>query len=445
MEDVLFARGQMAMSLAFHILFAVAGMAMPLLMVLAERRYRRSKDPLDLELAKRWAKGTAILFAVGAVSGTVLSFELGLLFPEFMRFAGPVIGMPFSLEGFAFFFEAIGLGLYLYGRDRLPARLHFASAVLVVISGVMSAVFVVTANAWMNQPTGFTMDAAGKITDVDPFAAMLNPASFTQVTHMVIAAFVAIGFAVAAVHAARLRRHPDSAFDRRAFSIAFPVGAIAAVLQLFSGDMSAKHVAQNQPVKFAAMEGIWETQKCAPLTVGGIPDEADEVNRFAIEIPCLASFLGFGNFDAEVKGLKDVPRELRPPVLVTHLSFQVMVGIGFFLILVGTLGGFLWWRKKALPTGRRFLTLVVLSGPLGLIAVEAGWFVTEVGRQPWIVNGLLKTADAVTPMPGLVVPFIAFTILYVVLGITAAVLLRKHVLIAPTAQTQVAAGSGEVV
>lgn len=437
MDDVVFARGQMAMSLAFHILFACAGMAMPLLMLLADRRYRKTRDPLDLDLAKRWAKGTAILFAVGAVSGTVLSFELGLLFPEFMKFAGPIIGMPFSLEGFAFFFEAIGLGLYLYGRDRLSPRLHFASGLLVLVSGVLSAVFVVTANAWMNQPTGFTLDAAGKVVDVDPFAAMLNPAAFTQVTHMVIAAFVAIGFAVAGVHAWRLRRHPGSAFDRKALGIALPVGAIAAVLQVFSGDLSAKHVARHQPVKFAAMEALWETQRCAPLTLGGIPDEAAEDNHLALEIPCLGSWLGFGDVDAEVLGLKDVPRELRPPVVVTHLAFQVMVGIGFFLLFVGALGGFLRWRTRALPTGRRYLLLVSLAGPLGLVAVEAGWFVTEVGRQPWVIHGLMKTSDAVTPMPGLVVPFIAFTILYVVLGVTAALLLRRHVLLAPTTDGEV--------
>jgi len=432
MDDLMFARGQMAMSLAFHILFACAGIAMPLLMVLAERRHHKTGDPLDLELAKRWAKGTAILFAVGAVSGTVLSFELGLLFPEFMRFAGPVIGMPFSLEGFAFFLEAIGLGLYLYGWKRLSPRVHLASGVLVLSMGVLSGLFVVTANAWMNTPTGFTLDAAGQVIDVDPFAAMLNPAAFTQTLHMTIAAFVAVGFAVAGIHAWRLRKHPGSELDRRALKIALWVGGVAAVLQPLSGDLSAKHLAEHQPIKLAAMEGHFHTERCAPLRIGGIPDEADRVTRWSIDIPCGLSFLAFGDFDAEVKGLLDFPEDEWPPVLVTHLAFQVMVGAGMAMAGTAVLAAFLAWRRRALPTGRRFLMLVVLVSPLGLIAVEAGWVVTEVGRQPWVVRGLLRTADAVTPMPGLWAPFVAFTVLYVVLGVTATMLLKRHVFLAPT-------------
>ena len=432
MDDLVFARGQMAMSLAFHILFACAGIAMPLLMVLAERRHQKSGDPLDLELARRWAKGTAILFAVGAVSGTVLSFELGLLFPEFMRFAGPIIGMPFSLEGFAFFLEAIGLGLYLYGWKRLSPRVHLASGVLVLSMGVLSGLFVVTANAWMNTPTGFTLDAAGRVADVDPLAAMLNPAAFTQCLHMTLSAFVAVGFAVAGIHAWRLRKHPGSQLDRRALGLALGVGGVAAVLQPISGDFSAKHVAEHQPVKLAAMEGHWHTERCAPLRIGGIPDEADHVTRFSIDIPCGLSFLGFGDFDAEVKGLLAFPEDERPPVLVTHLAFQVMVGAGMALAGTAVLAAFLAWRRRALPTGRRFLFLVMLVSPLGLVAVEAGWVVTEVGRQPWVVRGLLRTADAVTPMPGLWVPFAAFTALYVVLGVTATMLLKRHVFLAPT-------------
>lgn len=441
MDDLAFARGQMAMSLAFHILFACAGIAMPLLMVLAERRHHKTGDPLDLELARRWAKGTAILFAVGAVSGTVLSFELGLLFPEFMRFAGPVIGMPFSLEGFAFFLEAIGLGLYLYGWKRLSPRVHLASGVLVLSMGVLSGLFVVTANAWMNTPTGFTLDAAGQVVDVDPFAAMLNPAAFTQTLHMTIAAFVAVGFAVAGIHAWRLRRHPGSELDRRALKIALWVGGVAAVLQPLSGDLSAKHLAEHQPIKLAAMEGHFHTERCAPLRIGGIPDEADRVTRFAIDIPCGLSFLAFGDFDAEVKGLLEFPEDQWPPVLVTHLAFQVMVGAGMALAGTAVLAAFLAWRRRALPTGSRFLMWVVLVSPLGLVAVEAGWVVTEVGRQPWVVRGLLRTADAVTPMPGLWAPFVAFTVLYVVLGVTATMLLRRHVFLAPTTATPERPGS----
>jgi len=444
MEDLVAARGQMAMSLAFHILFACAGIAMPLLMVLAERRYLKTGDPLDLELAKRWSKGVAILFAVGAVSGTVLSFELGLLFPEFMRFAGPIVGMPFSLEGFAFFLEAIGLGLYLYGWRRLSPRAHLASGVLVLVMGILSGLFVVTANAWMNTPTGFTLNAAGKVIDVDPLAAMLNPAAFTQCLHMTLSAFIAVGFAVAGIHALRLRRFPGSELDRRALKLALWVGGVAAVLQPISGDFSAKHVAEHQPVKLAAMEGQWNTERCAPLRIGGIPDETDHVTRFSIDIPCGLSFLGYGDFDAEVKGLLDFPESERPPVLVTHLSFQVMVGIGMTLAVTALLAGFLAWRKKALPTGRRFLLWLGLIGPLGLVAVEAGWMVTEVGRQPWVIKGILRTSDAVTPMPGLWLPFLMFTLLYLVLGVTATVLLKRHVFMAPTGVTHADTSPNEV-
>lgn len=432
MTDLFAARSQMAMSLAFHILFACAGIGMPLLMLLAERRYHKTKDPLDLELAKRWSKGTAILFAVGAVSGTVLSFELGLLWPEFMRFAGPIVGMPFSLEGFAFFLEAIGLGLYLYGWKKLSPRTHMAAGVLVLVSGVLSGLFVVTANAWMNTPTGFTRDAAGKVIDVDPLAAMLNPAALSECLHMTLAAFVAVGFGVAAIHAWRLRSHPGSAFDRKALGIALAVGGVAAILQPLSGDISARHIAEHQPIKLAAAEGHWETEACAPLHIGGIPDETDEVTRLAIEIPCGLSLLAHHDPDAVIMGLKDVPKELRPPVVVTHIAFQIMVMCGGTLAGVALLLGFLRWRKKALPTGRKLMTVVALCGPLGFIAVEAGWTVTEVGRQPWVVHGILKTADAVTPMPGLVVPFVTFTILYVILAITVIVLLRRHVFRAPT-------------
>src|ERR671914_2849555 len=258
MSDLLAARSQMAMSLAFHIIFAVVGIAMPVLMVIAERRWQRTGDPIYLELARRWAKGTAILFAVGAVSGTVLSFELGLLWPNFMEMAGPIIGMPFSLEGFAFFTEAIFLGLYLYGWNRISQRAHLWAGILVAVSGAASGIFVVIANAWMNAPTGFEL-VGGRITNIDPIAGMLNPMAFQQTLHMTLAAYAATGFAVAGIHAFLLLFDRENSFHRRALSIALLVGAPAAVLQPVSGDMSAKAVARVQPAKLAAMEAHFET------------------------------------------------------------------------------------------------------------------------------------------------------------------------------------------
>ena len=430
MSDLLAARSQMAMSLAFHIMFAVVGIGMPLLMVIAEWRWLRTGQAVYLTLTKRWAKGTAIMFAVGAVSGTVLSFELGLLWPQFMAFAGPIVGMPFSMEGFAFFLEAIFLGIYLYGWERVRPWVHWWTGVMVMLCGMLSGIFVVTANAWMNTPTGFTMKG-GKVLSIDPWAAMWNPAAFSQTLHMTLAAFVAVGFAVAAIHAWMLLREPENPFHRHAFAIALVVGSVTAFLQPVSGDISAKHVAKHQPAKLAAMEGQWRTKKGAGLRIGGWPDEKTETTRWAIEIPYLLSFLAFSDFKAEVRGLKSFPKDQRPPVAVVHLAFQVMVGAGLYLMLLGFLAGFLVWRRRSLPLERWYLWMVIVGGPLGLIAIQAGWIVTEVGRQPWVIYGIMRTKDAVTPMPGLVVPFLMFSLLYFVLGIVVIALLKRQVFASP--------------
>jgi cytochrome bd ubiquinol oxidase subunit I len=420
----------MAISLAFHIVFAAVGIAMPVLMVVAEDRWIRRKDEVSRVLARTWAHGTAILFAVGAVSGTVLSFELGLLWPTFMAFAGPIFGMPFSLEGFAFFVEAIFLGIYLYGWDRLPARAHWAAGVLVALSGVLSGVFVVIANGWMNTPTGFRM-VDGRALDVDPWQAMRNPAAASEVLHMTIAAYLSVGFAVAAIHAWRLLAEPDNLFHRRALGIALGMAAVAALLQPLSGDFSARQVAEHQPVKLAAMEGQFRTERGAPLRIGGWPDEDAETTRYALEIPYGLSLLAFHDPQAVVQGLDAVARADRPPVHVIHVGFQVMVGCGSALMAVALLGGLLAWRRRGLPDQRWFLRLLVACGPLGFIALEAGWTVTEVGRQPWIVRGVLRTAEAVTPMPGLVVPLVTFTVVYLFLSFVVVVTLRRQVFTSP--------------
>jgi cytochrome d ubiquinol oxidase subunit I len=429
MEDLLAARAQMALSLAFHIVFAAPGIAMPLMMVLAEGQWLRTGDPVWRTLAQRWAKGTAILFAVGAVSGTVLSFELGLLWPRFMEMAGAIVGMPFSLEGFAFFAEAIFLGIYLYGWTLVPPRAHLVAGILVAVSGAASGIFVVIANAWMNAPTGFTL-VDGRVTDVDPIAAMLNPAAFDQALHMTLAAYAATGFAVAGVHAVLLLRGRDHAFHRRALAIALLVGGSAAVVQPFSGDRLAKMTARTQPVKLAALEGQFVTERGAPLRIGGLPDEDAGVTRYALEVPRLLSVLAHGDPDAEVQGLDAVPRSLWPPVAVVHVAFQVMVACGLVLVAVSGWAAWLAWRGR-LASSRPFLGAVAVASPLGFVAIEAGWTVTEVGRQPWIVQGVMRTADAVTPMPGLVVPFLAFTTLYLFLAAIVAWLLVRQFTASP--------------
>ncbi len=425
MTDLLTARLQMAFFLAFHILFAVAGMAMPLLMIIAEGLWLRGGDRIYLELAKRWAKAVAILFAVGAVTGTVLSFQLGILWPSFMEFAGPVIGMPFSLEGFAFFLEAIFLGIYLYGWERVSPKIHWFAGFVILFSGTASAVIVVTVNAWMNTPVGFEI-TDGRVTHVDPLAAMLSPAAFTQALHMVVAAFQAVGFAVAGIHALMLLKEPGNTLHRKAFAIALSVGAVAALAAPLSGDLSAKHLAKHQPVKFAAMEGQWETQKGAPLRIGGWPDEDAETTRYALEIPYALSFMAHMDPHAEVMGLKAVPREDRPPVAVVHMAFQFMVAVGTFMMGVGILGGWLAWRRRRIPDERWYLRLVVLCAPLGLLAIEAGWTVTEVGRQPWIIQGVMRTSEAVTPNTGLMAPFMAILAVYLFLAFAVFIALRRQ-------------------
>jgi cytochrome d ubiquinol oxidase subunit I len=430
MSDLLAARSQMAVSLAFHIIFAVVGIGMPVLMVIAERRWQKGGDPVYLDLAKRWAKGTAILFAVGAVSGTVLSFELGLLWPKFMLLAGPIIGMPFSLEGFAFFTEAIFLGVYLYGWDRISRRAHLWAGIAVAVSGAASGIFVVIANAWMNSPTGFDL-VGDQIVNVDPIAGMMNPMAFQQTLHMTLASYAATGFAVAGIHAFLLLFDPENAFHRRALSVALMLGAPAAALQPISGDISARSVAAGQPVKLAAMEAHFETAAAVPLTIGGWPDMETGETRYAIKIPYGLSLLAFHDPQAVVKGLKEFPRDEWPNVPIVHTAFQIMVALGTYLALLSLWVGWVALRRKDVAASRPLLRAIAFAAPMGFIAIEAGWTVTEVGRQPWIIHGVLRTADAVTPMPGLVVPFLLFTLLYCFLGVIVAWLLYRQIIRSP--------------
>jgi cytochrome d ubiquinol oxidase subunit I len=427
--DLAAARWLFGTSLAFHIVFAAVGVAMPLLMVMAEWRWRRTGSAVHLELARRWARGTAILFAVGAVSGTVISFELGLLWPRFMALAGPIIGMPFSLEGFAFFAEAIFLGIYLYGWERVSPGMHLASGALVAASGALSAFFVTLANAWMNHPAGF--DPAGGPETVRPLVAMFPPGWSHQVIHVLISCYAATGFAVAGIHAWFLRREPGHPFHRAAFGIALAVGGAAALLQPLSGDLSARQIAVHQPVKLAALEGHFETMRRAPLRIGGWPDAEARVTRWALEIPAGLSLLAFHDPDAEVRGLDAFPRDRWPDPLRVHLAFQVMVALGSAMAALSLAALLLWWRTRALPTHRLFLGAAVAAGPFGFLALEAGWLVTEWGRQPFAVWGVMRTSEAVTPLAHLSVPFWTFAALYVFLAAMVAVLLWRQILHAP--------------
>lgn len=431
MSELILARIQMAMLFAFHILFAVAGMGMPVLMVLAEGAFLRTGKPVYAHLARRWARGTAVLFAVGAVSGTVLSFELGLLWPRFMEFSGGVIGLPFALEGFAFFTEAIFLGIYLYGWEKVSPRLHLSAGVMVALGGVLSGVFVVSANAWMNSPAGFVLEG-GRAAGISPLSAMANPAWKTEAIHMTLAAFAATGFAVAGIHAFRLRQEAGNRFHRAALVIALSVGGVAAILQPLSGDMSARIVARSQPVKLAAMEGQFRTERGAPLRIGGLPDPESETTPYAIEIRRGLSLLAFHDPDAEVLGLSAVPRDERPDPRPVHAAFQVMVACGACMAAVALAGALLGWRRREAFFGRPFLLVVSACGPLGLLAVEAGWVVTEMGRQPWIIYKVMRTSEAVTPVMGLALPFVFFSLIYLALGIFAVRMLQRELSESPS-------------
>ncbi len=436
MTDLLAARSQMGLSLAFHMIFATVGIGMPLLMVVAEGLWLRTGDEMYLTLAKRWAKGTAILFAVGAVTGTVLSFELGLLWPGFMEFAGPIIGMPFSLEGFAFFFEAIFLGIYLYGWKQVGRVAHFLAGVAVAFSAMLSGMFVITVNAWMNTPAGFVLDQAGAVASIDPIAAMMNPSSLGQVTHMICASYLATGLMAACIHAWYLLRERGNLFHRRGMAVGLVIAGVATAIQPLTGHLVAHAVAHNQPVKLAALEAQWETLDGAPFTIGGWPDEEAEETHYGIEIPKLLSLLAFSDPNHRVAGLKEVPPEDRPPVAVTHFAYQLMLAtMGASTATVG-IGALLVLFRRKIPLDTPFLWLVVLTGPAGIIGVQAGWTATEVGRQPWVIQGVMRTADAVTPVTGIQYTFLLFTLLYLVLGVLCWVLLRRQFLHSPQHQVE---------
>ena len=421
MDALVAARWQMAVSLGFHMIFAALGIGMPLLMLLAEWKARRGDRPECLALARTWAKVTALLFAIGAVSGTALSFELGLLWPSFMELAGGVVGSAFALEGFAFFLEAIFLALYLYGWERLSARAHWWCGVPVAFFSMLSGVLVLSANAWMHTPAGFTL-LDGKVVDTDPIAALFNPSFATLALHSTLSVYVATGFGVAAVHAAGILRGRDGPRHREGLRLALLVGGVAALLQPLSGDISARAAAEHQPAKLAAMEAHFVTGP-APLAIGGWPDVEARELRGALEVPGLLSLLLHGSRDATVVGLDAYPRADWPDVPLVRTAFSVMVAIGVLLPLVA-----LWAfaaRRWTRLQGRPLLLAVSACGVLAFVALEAGWIVTEAGRQPWIVQDVMRTADAVTPSHDVGATLAIFSLLYLFLGATLVVLLRR--------------------
>ncbi len=413
----------MGTSLAFHYIFAALGVGLPMLLLVVEGLWLRTKDANYYRLARTWSRAMLLLFAIGAVSGTTLSFELGLLWPQFMKHAGAVIGVPFSAEGFAFFIEAIFVGIYLYGWDRLSPLQHWLCSIPIVVSGALSAAFVTAVNAWMNTPAGFTV-RNGEAVDIHPLQAIFNPAMPYEVTHTTLSAYVFSGFAVATVYAVTLLREPANRYALAALRVAMLVGAVAIPLQLVVGDFTARFDAHAEPIKLAAMEGQFKTEAGAALQIGGIPDAATHQTRYALRIPYVLSILAFENPHAVVRGLDAFPRRDEPVVLPVHLMFDTMVGCGSSLLLIGAAWAF-WTRAGKRAPGAWLTRAIVAAGPLAFVAMEAGWMVTEEGRQPWIATNFLRTSDAVTTAPNLDLAFYGFTLLYLFLATTLAWLLLR--------------------
>jgi cytochrome d ubiquinol oxidase subunit I len=423
-SNLLAARELMAFTLAFHIVLSCLGVALPAIILTANYLGLKREDPDAMLLARRWSKAMGVTFAVGAVTGTVLSFEFGLLWPNFMARFGDAFGIAFAVEGLFFFTEAIFLAIYIYGWKRLGGWAHFWSGMPMVITGIGGAFSVVTANSWMNQPQGFTLDAAGRVVETEPFKVLFNPAWSYEVPHMILAAYMVAGFLVASIYAVGMLRGRRDRLHRLGMLIPLTIALIATPIQLFVGDTAARAVADHQPAKFAGMECIQKTGTHQTEYVGGICTSSGV--KAAIPIPDLDSLLVGFSPDAKVTGLENIPTGERPPAnTLLHLSFDAMVGIGTALLALGAWFAFAWWRRRDIPRTPWFLRAVAVSGAGAILALWFGWIVTEVGRQPWIVQGYMRTSEAVTEAKGIWFAFAAVLLLYAALGTIAVLVLRS--------------------
>ncbi|HWE68709.1 MAG TPA: cytochrome ubiquinol oxidase subunit I [Acidimicrobiales bacterium] len=421
-RQVVPARAQMATTLGFHIILACFGIAFPTIVLVAEYLGLKRSDPVAMTLARRWSQALGVLVAVGAVTGTVLSFEMGLLWPGLMREYGSVIGLPFGVEGIFFFLEAIFTAIYLYGWRRLGGWAHFWSGVPVAVSGIGGAISVMAANSWMNQPGGFTLQS-GHIVAVDPWSVFFNRAAVYEMPHMLLAAYLVAGFGVASVYAVGFLRGRRDRYHRLGFGIPFTVAAVLTPVQIFVGDTAARAIATSQPVKFAAMEYVARTARGVPEYLGGIYQNGHVY--FGIRLPDLDSLLVGFSPHAKVIGWDSVAPLDRPPaVSLIHLAFDVMVGLAFLFLAAGAWALLCWWRRRTLPPPRGFWWLGAALGPAAVVAMECGWIVTEVGRQPWVVYRLLTTSQAATTNTGIVTTLTAVIVLYAVLGVATVVILR---------------------
>ena len=427
-DPVPWARAQMAFTLMVHIILVPLGVSWGFMTLVANYRAVRHGDRDALVIAQRWSKYMAVTFAVGAVTGTVLSFEFGLLWPRFMGQWGEAFGVPFAFEGIFFFTEAVFISIYIFGWRRLRPWVHFWTGVPIVLAGIFGSMSVVAANAWMNSPSGFTLDAAGNVTAVDPIGVIFNDSMPLQAAHMLVAAYLVGGFLVASVYAAGMLRGRTDRYHRLAFTIAFTVAAIATPVQMGIGDSLARWVYQNQPVKFAAIELVPQTSSDVPETLLGRLNEDGTVSG-GIPIPGLASWLSDPSTGRAtvVQGLDSVPADEAPTVRevnIVHLGWDVMVGIGTLLFLLSVWYAASWVFRRRMPASRWFLRAAACAGVLGVVCMEAGWIVTEVGRQPWIVYEYMKVEDAATGNTGVWITFVAVVLLYLAVAATTILVLR---------------------
>jgi cytochrome d ubiquinol oxidase subunit I len=422
-DYLLEARQMQALSFAVHIPLVCFGVGFPAMVLFVEWLYMRSGDHLYLTLAKRWTKVMVALFAVGVITGTILSFEMGLLWPNFTATFGSVFGLGFAVEGFSFFVEAIFIGIYVYGWDRLSPRAHFASGIPIVISGFTGSLMVISVNAWMNHPSGFRLDG-GEVVDVHPLAALFgNSYLWHELVHMYIAAYIVTGFLVAGVYAFGRLRGRWGRYERTALAIPLTVAALAAPVQVLVGDWNGREIAHSQPTKLAALEGLGKTTRGASLHVLGW--YTDDQVKYGIAVPKLLSTLAFHDPNATVQGLDAAPAKDRPPVNVVRVAFQTMVGIGTLLALIGATFLVVRVRRKRLPESRWFYRALVIAGPLSVVALISGWVTTEVGRQPWVVYRVMRTSDAVTGASGIPVGYATLALVYLGVVVGVAWVLRR--------------------
>ncbi len=422
--DLLEARQMQAISLGVHIPIVCFGIAFPAMILFVEGLYLRTGNPTYKALAKRWSKVALVIFAVGVVTGTILSFELGLLWPEFMATFGEVFGVAFGLEGISFFVEAIFIAIYVYGWDRLGRRAHFLTGIPIVLSGFTGSMWVIAVNGWMNDPEGFDV-VNGRVVNPQPFDALFNDHLAHELAHMYLAGYMVAGFVVAGVYASAWLKGRRDLYHKTGLVVTLSFAALASPIQVVVGDWAGRQVAEDQPTKLAAFEGLPETVEGAPFTIGGIYDEEEEEVLYGVEIPKLLSLLVHHDPNARVEGLNEVPPEDRPPVNIVRYSFQTMIAIGTALALLATIFIVVWLLKRRLPRSPWFYRAVILAGPASFVALIAGWITTEVGRQPWIVYGVMRTEQAVTNADGLEIGYVVLGTVYTGLAIAVFWLLRR--------------------